>query len=560
MAHKTAGGPGRLVSPGSKEAGGQAFEANRAQLAELFKAAYEGDLSRLEQLLLDFSSSETGHSSKLRQASSSPPSASSLSPSSPSSGASASAFVESLSPEARKVFASTLAEFRDGRRRSALHFACAGGCRDVASLLLLLSPSLLDLRDEAEETPLLLLLKATASTPSGEKKREGLLDLLQLLLDRGADVNAKNLDGVTPLHVAAGAEDETEAREILSRLLNAGAKVDAVCATFGTPLQHAILSGRRANAQFLLDNGANPDGEAKGDSVQCALPPPLVFASSAGHAETVEMLLRAGANPSRTDGEGWTALQCAAEAGSEAGVRALLAAGADANVVTQGATAFDLALRYGHLATAALLKEAMEREDVPRRERSAPDTQVPQSPDAASEGRSERGKNAHETNSAGAAFAGEYEVEEKPAELSEDQKTKGEEAEAKKKQANELVAQSKYQEALDVYLAALQICPRIQQTRHQRAVLHANSCLMLLNLKQTPKKALEHAERAIALDPEWVRGYYRAGQALVALGDHAEAAQLYWQALMRDPGNKDISREFRATVETAKTMHQRTAN
>ncbi|KEP62959.1 UNVERIFIED_CONTAM: tetratricopeptide repeat-containing protein [Hammondia hammondi] len=560
MAHKTAGGLGHPVSPGSKEAGGKDFESNRAQLAELFKAAYEGDLSRLQQLLLDLSSSETGRSSKPLQASSSPPSDASLSPSTPSSGASASAFVESLSPAARKVLSSTLAEFRDGRRRSALHFACAGGRGDVAALLLLLSPSLLDLRDEAEETPLLLLLKAAASTHSGEKRREALLDLLQLLLDRGADVNAKSRDGVTPLHVAAGAEDETEAREILSRLLNAGAKVDAVCATFGTPLQHAILSGRLASAQFLLDNGANPDGEEKGNSVKCALPPPLVFASSAAHVETIEMLLRAGANPSRTDGDGWTALQCAAEAGSEAGVKALLAAGADAHVVTQGVTAFDLALRYGHVATAALLKEVMEREDGTRRERSAPDTQVAESRDAASEGRSEPGKDAQETSSAGAAFAGEYEAEEKPEELSEDQKTKGEEAEAKKKQANELVAQSKYQEALDVYLAALQICPRIQQTRHQRAVLHANSCLMLLNLKQTPKKALEHAERAIALDPEWVRGYYRAGQALVALGDHAEAAQLYWQALMRDPGNKDISREFRATVEIAKAMHQRTAN
>ncbi|PFH34917.1 tetratricopeptide repeat-containing protein [Besnoitia besnoiti] len=509
------------ASAPTKEAGSQAFESNRAQLAELFKAAFEGDVAKLEGLLCALASEGAG----TRPASASP------------------SRVSSLSAVARTRLASALPEFRDGRRRTALHFACAGGRRDAAALLLSLSPALAEARDEAQESPLFLLLRRGGGPPQNAPDADDAI--LNMLLERGADVNAKNADGLTPLHVAVGETDGEEGKEIAKKLISAGAQVNAPSTAFGSPLQHAVLSRRMATAELLLGEGADPNGFAQSDAGAASsgrkapetrrLPPPLVFVSSAGDAAAVRLLLGAGADPNRVDADGWTALQCAAEAGSEACVKALLDAGADANVCTQGLTALDLALQYRHTEVAALLRSVTTRV-------GSAGEQAPKEAVAAERGAEKKEPaTSEQACSVGAAFVAEYEAEEKPAELTEDEKLKIEETEQKKKHANRLVADGDYQQALADYLDALEICPRIQQTRHQRATLHANSCLMLLNLKLTPEKALEHAGRAVALDPEWVRGYYRAGQALVAMGDHAEAAQLFWQALLRDSGNEDIS-------------------
>ena len=74
-----------------------------------------------------------------------------------------------------------------------------------------------------------------------------------LLIDKGAQVQAKNPDGETALHSAA-----TWGKPDLGALLiKHGAKVDERDTMGRTPLMHAILGNNAAMVRFLLDKGAS---------------------------------------------------------------------------------------------------------------------------------------------------------------------------------------------------------------------------------------------------------------------------------------------------------------
>ena len=83
------------------------------------------------------------------------------------------------------------------------------------------------------------------------------------LIDQGADVNARNHKGLTALHCAAKAGFT----DIVALLLAHGAEVDAVDAAGETPLAAAIRStvrnreGLRESVRMLVGAGADPDRE-----------------------------------------------------------------------------------------------------------------------------------------------------------------------------------------------------------------------------------------------------------------------------------------------------------
>ena len=108
-----------------------------------------------------------------------------------------------------------------------------------------------------------------------------------LLIDRGADVNAANVAGVTALIRAATSYEKTRS------LVDAGAKVRVRSADLGnTPL---ILAARRAGnyrtVKLLLEHGADAnERNAAGVS-------PIMSGAASGDPETVRLLLDAGAKP-----------------------------------------------------------------------------------------------------------------------------------------------------------------------------------------------------------------------------------------------------------------------
>lgn len=152
----------------------------------------------------------------------------------------------------------------------------------------------------------------------------GTLETLQWLVESGAEVNAKNKLGSTPLHWAV--PDEAKVRLLLAR----GASVNAKLADGRTPLYLAtVLGNGHAVLRALLAHGANPNLPAGNKRT------PLIVAASRGDAEALRLLLEAKAAVDATDSAGQTALMMAATHGSPAAVRLLLERGADARVRTK---------------------------------------------------------------------------------------------------------------------------------------------------------------------------------------------------------------------------------
>lgn len=80
------------------------------------------------------------------------------------------------------------------------------------------------------------------------------------LIDSGADVNATDDNGDTPLHFAA----THDSAEVVKMLLDAGADVDAVNAKGETPLKRAVADPwiDINTLQLLRDRGADPFRQA----------------------------------------------------------------------------------------------------------------------------------------------------------------------------------------------------------------------------------------------------------------------------------------------------------
>ncbi|KDO18794.1 TKL protein kinase [Saprolegnia parasitica CBS 223.65] len=97
------------------------------------------------------------------------------------------------------------------------------------------------------------------STPLHKAASEGRVDVVCLLLEKGADVNASKADGQRPLHQAAFYGQVNVARLLYEK----GANVNASNATGYTPLHYAAERNKSEMVQLLLDRGAKIDAKNK---------------------------------------------------------------------------------------------------------------------------------------------------------------------------------------------------------------------------------------------------------------------------------------------------------
>jgi peptide-methionine (S)-S-oxide reductase len=102
-----------------------------------------------------------------------------------------------------------------------------------------------------------LLRANTPWPPLFSAARSGRVDVVKLLIDRGADVNARNDMNNTALWFACQSPADANDRIAVARLLiDAGAHVRAECEDRSTPLHFAAWRGPRAMAELLLRHGA----------------------------------------------------------------------------------------------------------------------------------------------------------------------------------------------------------------------------------------------------------------------------------------------------------------
>ena len=160
--------------------------------------------------------------------------------------------------------------------------------------------------------------------------RNGDTTAVQQLLDKGANIEAKNSKGSTALYIAA-ANGKTDAVKLL---LSNRANIEAQDYTGNTVLIAAAYWGEDAVVKLLLDKGANVEAKTHVGATA------LIQASINGQSEVVKLLLEKGANIEDKTKYGDTALILAAYNGKPEVVKLLLDRGANVDVEGKyGATA-----------------------------------------------------------------------------------------------------------------------------------------------------------------------------------------------------------------------------
>lgn len=259
--------------------------------------------------------------------------------------------------------------------RSALSLAIRQGERDTVAAILDRRPALATSSDAAGFTP--LHIAATA----------GRVDMAELLLSRGAGLEARTPDGRTPLFQAI----PLGSGEAFAYLLSRGANLHARDNAQGTILEFALTWRRPAMVELILRAGFRLDEVSRGEAALlddaantgvAALVDALAARRSAfdlsvregttllhsaargGLDDLTARLLAQRPDLDVRDLHGMTPLHVAAFHGHTAVVRRLLAAGAQPLVAGfDGRTAFALAVATGHADTAAALDAS--RADAP---------------------------------------------------------------------------------------------------------------------------------------------------------------------------------------------------
>ena len=142
-------------------------------------------------------------------------------------------------------------------------------------------------------------------------------------IEVGADPNAKNNDGETPLHYAAAGDNNNPA--VITALVKAGADVSAKDKSGETPLHNAAQNKNPEVITALLNAGA--DVNAKDNFSQMPL---HVAAKYNENPAVITALLKAGAEVNTKNNSGYTPLHEAAGSNENpAVITILVAAGAD---------------------------------------------------------------------------------------------------------------------------------------------------------------------------------------------------------------------------------------
>ncbi|MBU1054781.1 MAG: ankyrin repeat domain-containing protein [Proteobacteria bacterium] len=208
---------------------------------------------------------------------------------------------------------------------SSLHYAANSGNKECVALLL---PGDLpvNIQNFAKETPL---------------HNAGSREVAKYLLTQSADLNASTNDGITPLHKAAcnGRQD------VIDLLVDRGANINAMATSNGieeiTPLYMAIANSQAAAAIRLIEREANWKTDRK-DGMHL-----FILATSKDLQDIVKLMLAKGQNVNYRNKEGQSAIHYAA---SKAMLEFLIANGAQLNALDQNnASALHFAVADGRL-------------------------------------------------------------------------------------------------------------------------------------------------------------------------------------------------------------------
>ncbi len=217
-----------------------------------------------------------------------------------------------------------------------IHEAVKTGDLQKVQELIKNDPDLVNLKDISGRTPL------------HWAARNDHLNIVKFLVNNGADVNAEDNQGISPLFYSVWLGGNYEIAECL---VNIGADVNFKRSNGQTLLYLASREGIDKTAKLLIEKGADlnqPDAVGK---------TPLFISVENRHQNIVELLLDHGAQTSLKDNFGRTPLHQSAIEGYIQISALLVANGADVNEQDHaGKTPLHYAGKYGHEKLARLLK------------------------------------------------------------------------------------------------------------------------------------------------------------------------------------------------------------
>lgn len=242
--------------------------------------------------------------------------------------------------------------------------------------------------------------------PIVEASRLGFYDIIQLLVEKGANVDDKSEQNAAPCILIAAGKGHVK---VVEYLISKGADVNSKNATNDTPLMMASYNGYKDMVEFLLLKGANPDlknndkkdakfyAESNGykeivevidknrierfvrvaedgnidllkaellsglsiDSINSEGKTALIASSEKNLKKIVDYLLKKGANVNIKDNSGQSALYIAVINGNKDIVTLLIKANADINVINKDdKSLLDLATEKGYKDIIKLLNKA----------------------------------------------------------------------------------------------------------------------------------------------------------------------------------------------------------
>ena len=258
-------------------------------------------------------------------------------------------------------------EVRNNGGNSPLHFACSSGSLDVVKLLVRAGAGVC-VTDNDGDTCLMFaacnghtetvrylvgLPEVEVDHADGEGRTALHLvagyhaDVVQVLIDAGANIEARDNSGYSPLHFAcsSGSPDSVK------MLVRAGAGVRVTNNYGDTCLIFAASRGHTEIVRYLVglkevevDHTDDEDGTA------------LHWAADNNHADVVQVLIDAGANIEVRDNNGYSPLLWSCSSGSLDVAKLLVRAGARVRVTDNGGhTCLEIATSNGHTETVRYL-------------------------------------------------------------------------------------------------------------------------------------------------------------------------------------------------------------
>ncbi|KAL8691052.1 MAG: hypothetical protein Q9218_003636 [Villophora microphyllina] len=215
---------------------------------------------------------------------------------------------------------------------------CAAESAQYDAMLFLLEKGAdVNLVDDIQQTALLTVVE-WAAPPS----------IIDSLLSFHANPNQAGYYGSGPLHLSA--QNREDDATIALMLLEHGANINARGEQGRSALQVATAAENVNVMKFLLDHSALIDAQSNNGTTA------LYTAAQMGHVSAMQILLSHGANTMIADIRGFTPLHTVVKGNDLQMVQMLLGAGAHVDVpANDGRTPLDMAFEYGPKATHTLL-------------------------------------------------------------------------------------------------------------------------------------------------------------------------------------------------------------